>query len=548
MTTYTLTFLDTARIQEYIFGSNVLRENIGASELVRRATRQWPLEEVRRLGRTNVKPDRRLSGEPDDLNEGLRIDRDGLDAEVIFAGGGNCAILFADITQARSFATSLSRRVVAQAPELELVVVHLDVDWASDVLSAKVKEALDGLVTKKLSRRVSTPVLGLGTTVACQSTGLPAVGSDDLGRPLSANILTKLRVVEDANARLRRLFPQFETAELDIPYDFDNFGRQTGDISYIAVVHADGNGMGDRLERVRARFTEAKQNAAYVEALRGFSRAVEESSQQALETITTLLLRHWRPAEDAIAGQAQDGWGRLVSAGKIQLAKGDRERLYVPFRPLVFGGDDLTFVCDGRLGLTLTAAYLAAYEQAMQHQKNEFVQGLQGCAGIAVVKAHYPFSRAYELADDLCRNAKETWKRECSALDWHFAATGLFGDIAEIRRRQYTSRDGSLAARPLPLQKQAGKWQSWEGFSQVVKAFLLDEDWKDHRNKVIGLRQALRDGARAVAQFRHAYGLEQLPLLNGGEPALQASGWDGRGRCGYFDAVEALDFFLPLEG
>jgi hypothetical protein len=28
---------------------------------------------------------------------------------------------------------------------------------------------------------------------------------------------------------------------------------------------------------------------------------------------------------------------------------------------------------------------------------------------------------------------------------------------------------------------------------------------------------------------------------------LQDTGWDGAGRCGYFDAVEALDFFLPLE-
>jgi len=59
MPTYTLTFLDTVGIQNYVFGSNVLRENIGASELVRRATRLWPFEEVRKAGKTNVKPRRR---------------------------------------------------------------------------------------------------------------------------------------------------------------------------------------------------------------------------------------------------------------------------------------------------------------------------------------------------------------------------------------------------------------------------------------------------------------------------------------------------------
>lgn len=40
----TVTVLDTGGIQPFIFGSNVLRENIGASELVHRATRLWAFE------------------------------------------------------------------------------------------------------------------------------------------------------------------------------------------------------------------------------------------------------------------------------------------------------------------------------------------------------------------------------------------------------------------------------------------------------------------------------------------------------------------------
>jgi hypothetical protein len=42
----TVTVLDTAGIQPYIFGSNVLRENIGGSELVHRATRLWAFQEL----------------------------------------------------------------------------------------------------------------------------------------------------------------------------------------------------------------------------------------------------------------------------------------------------------------------------------------------------------------------------------------------------------------------------------------------------------------------------------------------------------------------
>ena len=81
----------------------------------------------------------------------------------------------------------------------------------------------------------------------------------------------------------------------------------------------------------------------------------------------------------------------------------------------------------------------------------------------------------------------------------------------------------------------------------MVKTFLVEDEWRERHNKVIALRQALRDGPSAVSRFRSAYGLETLPPLSASIAALQHTGWDG-GRCGYFDAVEALDFFLPLEG
>jgi len=551
MPTYTLTLLDTVGIQDYIFGSNVLRENIGASELVRRVTCVWPFEEVRKAGKTNVKPGRDLTCDLDDLDGNLRIEDDDLAAEVIYAGGGNCAVLFANGDAGRDFVTRLSHRILAEAPGLDLVVAHVKVDWEEDTLAYKVKEALRRLATRKGDRRISTPLLGLGTTVACRSTGLPAVGTDaDLKppeaatRPLSAGILAKLKVVPDANKRLINYLPQSKEAGLEIPYDFDHFGREAGEISYIAVVHADGNGMGSRIKNLRDDFRRPDDNRLYIQAMRAFSGAVEAASGRALGDVSDILLRHWDPTQDAIIGKTQNEQGEWVPVSEIKLGE-EKKRLYVPFRPIVFGGDDLTFVTDGRLGLGLAAAYLDAFEKAMDAQ--ESTRGIRACAGVAVVKAHYPFARAYDLADKLCRNAKKVWEREHSALDWHFAATGLFGNVEAIRRRQYTVPAGHLVMRPVLLHEQIGKWRSWPGFARVTKKFLIDEDWEGKRNKVIALRQALRDGPEAVARFRSAYGLKELPLLAEGIEALQTTGWDGAGRCGYFDAVEALDFFLPLD-
>lgn len=566
MSKYTLTLLDTVGIQTYIFNSNVLRENIGASELVQRATRLWPFQIARDLGATNVNPGD-LTGELTDLNDARHIEDGGLDAEIIYAGGGNCALLFADKDKARAFVTALSRTVLEEAPGLDVVAAHVDeVDLHSDVLVHQVQAALRALGEKKARRRTSMPLLGQATTAACQSTGLPAVGTDadkpglkpaeEPPRLLAADILAKLRYVEKANRRLGDYLRHFRDAGLEIPYDFDNFGRAAGDISYIAVVHADGNGMGQRVGQLARDFAAVDKNRAYILALRNFSRAVEAIAQQALGDISALLLRHWDTRKNAIVGQGvvRDE-GLVPVGGPIALARGEKW-LYIPFRPLVFGGDDLTFVTDGRLGLSLAAAYLAAFEKAVADHCTAavaaktgiepYLAGLKACAGVSVVKTHYPFSAAYALAEDLCGNAKRAFDRQVSALDWHFAATGLFGDLDAIRARHYTVKAGHLHLRPVRLPADGVTWRTWPGFTAVTKTLAMHAEWRDKHNKVVALRQALRDGPEAVKRFRTIYQLKELPAWPGGPPPLQESGWDVD-RCGYFDAVEALDFFVPLE-
>src|SRR5262249_42346964 len=63
----TLLIADTAGIQPYIFGSNRLRENIGASHLVAQATGGWALDAVRAAApRHNIGPDRLTDAWMDD--------------------------------------------------------------------------------------------------------------------------------------------------------------------------------------------------------------------------------------------------------------------------------------------------------------------------------------------------------------------------------------------------------------------------------------------------------------------------------------------------
>jgi len=86
MPTYTLTIVDTTSIQNYIFGSNRLKENIGASELVKQATQNWVYQALPEPN--NMR--RKENGWEFDISQ--RIENGNLQAEVIYAGGGNAVI------------------------------------------------------------------------------------------------------------------------------------------------------------------------------------------------------------------------------------------------------------------------------------------------------------------------------------------------------------------------------------------------------------------------------------------------------------------------
>ncbi len=204
------------------------------------------------------------------------------------------------------------------------------------------------------------------------------------------------------------------------------------------------------------------------------------------------------------------------------------------------------------------------YLREFEKQTSRYGLGKKGgkltaCAGIAIVKNHYPFARAYTLAADLTRSAK-SYRTELvksyhtdqtivgSCLDWHVALSGLSSSIQEIRAREYKTDEGSLTLRPVTLD--ANSWQSQRGWSVIwrgIEAF-QQENWVGRRNKIKALRDALREGPLAVKHFIVAFNKkEPLPSVLPEMMNWSESGWQG-GFCGYFDAIELADWFVPLKG
>ena len=373
----TVTALDTIGIQGYIFGSNVLKHNVGASELVRCATQDWIYQKLVSLGPTNVNQEGQIDAQ-------LMIERDDLVSELIYAGGGNTVLLFKSHGTAQEFTRRLTLHVLREAPGLQLVVAHTkEFDWETKVLSQAVKATLEKANLKKQDHMISAPLLGLGVTADCQYTGLPAIGisKDEDARRISAEISAKENAFKAAEDRLMRRLP---LNGYEISRDFDEFGRAKGESSYIAVVHTDGNEMSRRIADIAGRFRRPEDNRPYIIEMRNFSESVKRVARDALDATYQRLI-NCIDNEDKIGGVVQ------INKKKI------------PLRPIVMGGDDVTFVCEGRLALTLTEFYL---RQIMTKSLSDNGKPLSVRAGISVVKSHFPFARAYELSEELAKSAK----------------------------------------------------------------------------------------------------------------------------------------------
>lgn len=550
MTGVTLTLIDVRGVQNYLFNANELKQNLGASALVEQATHEWIIQFLpeKRNAQWNPK-EYRIDF------DAKTIEKDDLNAEVIFMGGGNAAILFSTFPLAKQFTEKYTEHLLANAPGLEASVAHnKDVDMGKP---GALKNAWATMQTvempKQKARLVAQPLLGLSVTAECAYTGLPAI-ADVLKDPnakgpdaprilVSAQSLIKQQkqTVDAANNRLNDLLP---IDGFDYPLDFDELGGERGKSSFIAVVHADGNGMGKRIQA----YTEHDDNREMIRRMREFSEKLNQVGLEAMQAVRNYLAMY--------SGKLPD---RFEPKELVRIKSS-----HLPIRPLVFGGDDVTFVCEGRLGLALAVKLLRTFSNADLPDK----QKTYACAGVAIVHSHYPFARAYDLAEELCQSAKQKareWDPEddkkdgqpedrkktgsrVSLINWHVASSGRTLDWDETQKREFSNPNGQLLLRPLMVEKAEGvpspAWQTWQTFTEQVKGF-RKSFWSSQRNKQKELREVLRKDAAQTRKFTQQNGiLPEFPSM----PSMDVleTGWHEK-QCLYFDALEALDYFIYPE-
>lgn len=504
-----LLLVGTASIQDYVFRSNRLRENLGASDLVRWAGRWWQSPNGRRT----------LAEQQGSL---------------IYVGGGNAAITFNTEPGAIAAVRCWSRSMLSEAPGLRVVVAGANYD-------AKDLPAAFQTVRAKLGAAENRPPLGselgaLPWVRRCPSTGWAASEKAEPTHSFEAatpdpeeteggdetELLTESSVWLSAEAHAKRNHYWEKTRHriqaryravlprrFRFPRDLSRLGTVEG-ASHIALVHADGNGIGQWIQ-------DRLQNATNSEE---FQRLLAENSR-----ILTEL------GEASFDRLLQDLGSRLEALERNEVIRLHRDGrgCFFPVRPVVDDGDDLTFVCAGKLGIALAVRYLEVF----QHQASQRGLFLTACAGVVVMPQKFPFAQGYILAEELCSNAKRMHRKHGGSwLDVHVQMEGRSPDLQQART-QYP-RWGSLhfPRRPWRLGPEQPSQPSWTEFEAVHDHMIAN--WP--RSEVKELLATYASGEKSTGILLESLKKKQLALsLPSDMPVDQA-----------FDVAELADHYCPV--
>jgi hypothetical protein len=442
-----LVLLETSGNQSYIFSTNRLKENIGASELTYQAGTRWILETVAapndEVSFEVWKDSQRVRELLQDSTRNPPIERKEKPVEIIVATSGKALILTEDEDTARNLIAEVSRKALLEAPGLDLGGVY------HPIAKNNFQSLFDGVkqvhqkFEKARSRRPfpENRFLRLPIIASCAVSGLPASELETLSQKriqagekpqaISQASAVKRSKDQDAKKRLTRLDSRLER-QIDRLIRDEESGEE--DRSWLGIVHADGNGLGQIFLKFQDYIGKDQSNRNYINKYREFSLALDECTEKAFKTA-------------------------------LDVFPENPKKKVAPIVPLIIGGDDLTVVCDGQYALEFTRVFLEQFEQETQNHSQvsaiarEVFEAdcLSACAGVAIVKRHFPFSVAYELAESLIKSAKQVKKRvtkqgdtpfPCSAIDFHILYDSRCLELDQIREQFQPEPTTQLYNRP----------------------------------------------------------------------------------------------------
>lgn len=398
----------------------------------------------------------------------------------------------------KKFIQNFSKEILINYPGLNLAFGISD-DFDFNQFSESIKSLHKKLQKNKNSIQPRNALTKFGFTLDCSESNESAEKEFKDGSDYISSVLfAKLNKIEEANVTLKNLLSE-ELNSFQFPFEFEKISPEN-EQSYIAVVHIDGNSMGNR-------FAQSKD----LISLRKLSKSVEEATINATKDTVKQLVNLISDKE-------------MLKKLGISISEN-----YLPFRPIIIGGDDITFVCHGKLGIYTAKIFI----QNFIKQKVSDEKPLSACGGIAIVKTKFPFFKAYQLAEELTQSAKKVSREKSiksedpSFLDFHISSGGFSGSWNDIKNKNYAAVEGNAHFGPyrIDIDKEENSLKKLEDkISELINK---------PKNKVLKFRETILKSEKEIDLF-----------ISANEEFNRMKIWKDK-KTIYFDAIEVMDFYHP---
>lgn len=417
-------------IQNYIFQTNELKDIIGASELVNEICHKF----------------KAMYGE-DSEHRG----------KMIVHAAGNIKCIFDDEDACRDAVRNFPRFAMEMAPGITISQAVVKIKDDSEY--AKKAEELEQRLHAQRNHPVKSLTTGLMAIERSRKTGLPATTIKYAQDKKEKDEYLDEGIVAKRNEKGCDLYRKLTGEDIKTGNRAYDTKDLTGHNDWIAVIHADGNGLGEVVAELSGDYQRFKD----------FSDNLDKATIAAAQAAYT------------------------ATKEKEEDEKANRTLEKLKIRPIVIGGDDLTVICRGDLAVKFVKEYLEAFEK---ETKERIGKKLTACAGIAFIKSSYPFYYGYDLAEALCGEAKKDAKSDKvkkangnqapSCLMFHKVQSSFVEDYAEIKRKELTTVDGgSLCFGPYYLNKESvDKVKDRERWTIKELSETVDKLNKEDNNRV----------------------------------------------------------------
>jgi hypothetical protein len=493
------------QIQSYVFATGKLRDASGASELIDAISGDGGADIAGLAGR---------------IIAGLKLPHGSL--RTYRAAGGVLDFCCDDAGAVARFRAALRLGLAGHAPGLVFGdSVATGADDATARVAARKAMPLAGPVrgvglplgsplVRPAPRSGGSPAAARGWTDAqgrCAITGeyadLPTLACRDYQRRGGAVLASKFVAAAD---RPGLRWPDVFRADEDTGPDQAVFPFGENALQRIAVLHADGNGMG----------------ALYAAAVRQLGSADVRKLSQALT--------------EATRAAVQTAMAPVVRA---------RVDGVPPARPILLGGDDVTLILRADLAADFAVAFVQAYQDKATAAVCGFgvkVPDAEGKptgadwptmttkVGFVVIGPNQPFAQAYRLAEDLAKAARDPGT---SRIAFHRVAGAEIPDDADALAAQ-----GRIASAPgLTL------WRAAHGLDDFARlrslADLLDDDDVGRgglRKVPEALKSGVTEAKRLFDRAMDVIGKRNKDTRDALKGRLAALGFDGTFHPGTPDA------------